>query len=208
MVIAVFLHFLAPLLGNVFEGLAALAGGELLAVAATLWSACKFRTRNRTALFVLAFALCTIPLCLTMTLAYNEWGMFGMFLMASALFSAYCVLVAALGFVAVRRTFSGGRFLLGMTLALPCVGGCVALVAGLIPGMSVGWESILPLIIMPLPYLVSLQLYAVFNRACREGLIRALGLDRGTAGPPSREDGPGIGDEEGHGGMAERKMRP
>jgi hypothetical protein len=184
-VIGVPAQLLGPFLGDFTEGLGAIICGEVLAVAATLWFVCRCRVRCRAGLFFLALAICATSVCISMSIAYGEWGMFLMFLVAAALFSTYCVLTVALGFIAVRRTFSGGRLLLGLVLAMPCVAACVTLAASFIPGMSVGWESILPLLIMPLPYLGALYLYAVFNRPCREGSIRGLALNQGTASPTS-----------------------
>jgi len=180
-ILALAVYLACSLCGGLGGPLTAIGCGELLAVAAALWFVCRCRRRLRVGLFLVAVAASLVPIIALAAIASGGWDMVRYELVPVTLLCVSCVVAVALGCIAVRRTFSAGRLLLGFTLGSVGVSVCFSLVMHFAEGMPLDVEYVLPISLVLLPYPLAMYMYAVFNRSSREGLIRVLGLGRDAA---------------------------
>ena len=150
-VVAAAVYLAGNLLADFYDGLTAMACGELLAVAAALSFLCRCRRRLRAGLFFLALATNLAFVFAMTTIASGGWEMARYMLVTIALLSLFCVAAVALGCITVRRVFSAARLLRGFALGAVGAMVCFTLLMHFAEGMPLELEHILPACLIVLP---------------------------------------------------------
>lgn len=154
-----------------FVGLAQTAGLSLV-----LWSLCRFKRRRRVVAGLLALALNVVVLLIVERLASDSDGFQ---LIHFAYTPLMWVLPSLLGLLAVRRVFTRWKLAMGIAIVWLITVGAFTAYTHLRWDIPFEEHAVLWITSMvPLPYLAGFFLLVAFNRWCREGVIRAFGLNR------------------------------
>jgi len=171
------LSYLAgPCLGFLGDFLPPLLMGQMAALSLALWIVCRFRTRRRTVAALVTVGLNPVVLVVCMAMSSGMGGMTLSFILPALILSLLWTLPSLLAFTAVRKRFTALRLAIGLLIGWLLTASGVLLFGWAAMDMPLETQAVLPLVLIPLGYLIGLFLLATRNQWCRSGLQRALGL--------------------------------